>query len=132
MQSKRQFISPFSPLPEHPQQDDPLSLQEYKHTSSYPHATSPHQPQTESPFRAPSIMKSETIPQSTRQGVIPGLKHQFMIPLLPREERTLPLSRQIEATRETLPAPRQEELPLQSSRPPLPRHRPKRKRRGRL
>jgi len=44
----------------------------------------------------------------------------------------LPLSRQIEATRETLPAPRQEEPPLQSSRPPLPRRIPKRKRRGRL
>jgi hypothetical protein len=106
MQSKQQFLSPFSLRPEQPQQDQLSSSQKCVRTFSYSHSVPLHRPQTEPHFHLPSIMKPAAIV------------------LLPRH---------IEAREENFPAPRQEESALRSSRRrSLPRHMQKRKRRVRF
>jgi len=106
MQSKQQFLSPFSLRPEQPQQDQLSSSQKCDCTLSYSHAVPLHRPQTKPHYHLPSIMKSAT---------------------------TMPLPRHIEGRVGNFPTTNQEEpAPRSNWRHPLPRFRQKRKRRVRL
>lgn len=114
MQSKRQFLPPFSEQLEQSQQ--PVSSREDEYISSYSHPVPPPHPQTDPHFRLPSISKLEALPPLPQQGVIPPLPRQFIMPPRSRHEALPPLPRQSKAGAAILPAHRPEALP------PLPRH----------